>query len=256
MKKLIVFLGCVMCIADAQATDVYSGESSSGTYCIWGTCLSEDIGKIDKYSSKMYNGELSTQAAKTITYMCAYRYDLGTDRQLNLLHAQLLTATECQDGYVRVDVNPTDSGGISTMPAGCEVVQARLPESELRVPYSTCVCGKTDSECASKITKFASYGTVGKERRLYSYLHESSCSCVERYEYRCAANYWGDPGQYDRGTCTKCDSLTDTAGVVHPGLSVAGENQTQDSCYISKDEKIDDSYGVFHFQTQCNISLP
>ena len=243
MKFVFVILGVLVAVQ-------FWGRATyaDATYCSgWGNCQWTPSHMPPTVPPVEYNSELSSTECTSIVYLCADEYVVITDQPTGVWRARLKTCEsgKCAPGY-------TQTTATAIQPDGCNIVSVR-EESDLRVPYITCVpaCTKTASDC--KTTDFTAY-TTGKERRVKtSTLNTTTCTCQNTYEYRCAAGYWGNPGTNGSGTCTKCDSFTDFAGTVHTGTSVAGSNTAQSSCYIPKNTPIDGIEGTFFYNANCSL---
>ena len=96
------------------------------------------------------------------------------------------------------------------------------------IMYDSCeqsaTCNNCDNKCIS--SSWTASGT-GYEQRTISNCNISTCLCVDKAEYRCAAGYYGSPTTNMSG-CTRCPAYS---GVY--GTNSAGSTSVSSCCISS-----------------------
>ena len=82
-------------------------------------------------------------------------------------------------------------------------------------------------------------------------IQTNACSCVSDLpaRFRCATGYYGDPGLYGTGTCTRCPPQGGVYGTTNPPAD-GGETKITD-CYISSTGEQSDDTGIYTEEGAC-----
>lgn len=160
-------------------------------------------------------------------------------------NCSLLMCLADQDTCVKVGQNCSGSTRCSAMngtcvesctacPTGYTLTSQQVTVSgcSSKLTFKTCVAD-CDGTCDNCFSSNWSTGTVYQSRTAAT-CNTSTCVCTKKTEYRCAGGYYGKPTNSISG-CTICPD---------DGLSDAGINTAQTSCYITDGE---DDTGVFTF---------
>ena len=184
----------------ATSTKLYAVTSAD--MCRLAACSPNDFGVIDVAENCQY-----------IAATCL------TDDNGNLFGITRCTA--CNPGYTLVQ---------TTLGVTCKNLLHNLP-------FFTCVQTCTSSNCKSD-TSWSTLDTGYQQ--MVTRLCTDDTTCTEKYQYRCAAGYYGSSLDGVSG-CTICPG---------DGTSVAGST-SKNNCYIPSGYQGSDSGGTYKYTSNC-----